>query len=175
MAKHRRRRRFRKYLRGNIDENEGLGALATHDVLSFSAPDVVTEKAWLSSVKAVWSLKDLTSAQSDGPVVVGVAHSDYTATEIEAWIENAGAWDAGNMVAQEVSRRKIRIVGSFTQGVSGITETFVLNDGRAITTKCGWMLTTGDTVQFWAFNTGSGNLITGSFVSITGHANLWPA
>ncbi len=176
MAKHsKRRRRFRPYLKGIIDENIGLSTLAGDTVISALVTDSLDEKAWLSSVKATWSLADLTLADNTGPIVVGVAHSDYNSAEIEAWIENANSWTLGDKVAQEVAKRKIRQVGTFAQQVSGSGATIVLADGRMITTKCGWQLTTGDTVRIWAYNSGTAALATTSpEVKVNGHANLWP-
>ncbi len=134
---------------------------------------MLTETAFLSSVKATWSLKDLDPQPGDGPIVVGVAHSDYTVAEIEGWIEEGASWDQGNKVStREINRRFIREVGVFPVNLAAGTN--VLNDGRPITTKCRWGLTTGQTVAFWAYNSGAGALVSGSILHVNGHANLWP-
>ncbi len=178
MARHGKnpKRKFRAYLKGIIDEIMGLSTLAGETLISALVSDSLDERAWLSSVKATWSLADLTLADNTGPIVVGVAHSDYTSAEIEAWIENANSWTQGDMISQEVAKRRIRQVGTFAQQVSGSGATIVLNDGKMIHTKCGWMLTTGDTVRIWAYNSGTAALATTSpEVKVNGHANLWPA
>lgn len=176
MAKHgRRRRKYRKYLKGIIDERGALSTLAGDTAISFVVTGTVTEKAWLSSVKLNWAMDDFTPGTDDGPILVGVAHSDYSTSEIEAWIENSGGWSEGDLVAQEIAKRKIRQVGVF-ENPSAAVDVAVLNDGKPITTKCGWMLETGDTVRYWAYNTGTSALATTDpNLKINGHANLWPA
>jgi len=168
------KRKFRPYLKGLIEINKALGALATSALVSEKPVGTVTESTWLSSVRCTWSWKDITNTVSDGPIIVGVAHSDYTDQEIEEWLELAGSWDVGNLVTKEVRRRKIRLIGTFPSPIIDGTATVVLNDGKPITTKCGWMLHSSDNIDFWMYNAGSGELTTGSFVAITGHANLWP-
>ncbi len=176
MAKHGRKgRKFRRYLRGNIDHFLALGTLNNNDVIG-SALDTVVDTTWVSSIKATWSLNDLTPITDAGPILVGIAHSDYSDPEIEAFLENTGSWDAGDMVSQELARRKIRVVGTFQfSGGSSALSSDVLNDGRQLTTKCGWMLSPGDTLRVFAYNTGSAALATTDpSVRVQGHANLWP-
>ncbi len=175
LAKRTGRRKFRRYLRGAIQDELDLGTLAAKTLISADLGGVVQEKTWLSSVKATWSLSDFTDAIGDGPIIVGIAHSDYTDAEIEAFIENAGSWTEGNKVAQEISRRKIRIVGSFESSVADSQGVAVLNDGKPIHTKCNWYLATGQTVSIWAYNAGDSALATTDpDLDVLGHANLWP-
>ncbi len=165
---------FRKYLRGAISMDFSLGTLASKDTVTIDNTDSVVEKAWVSSVKATWSMASYTPTVGVGPIVVGVAHSDYTATEIEEWLENTGSWEEASQVSQEIAKRKIRIVGTFEVPAAS-TETIPLNDGMQITTKCGWMLRTGQTVRYWAYNRGTAAIATTvPIVNIEGHANLWP-
>lgn len=173
MAKHG-KKGYRRYLKGKIDIALALGTLATKDLVLQAEAGVLDEPAYLSSVKGTWSLDGFQNIQGDGPVIVGVAHSDYTVAEIEEWIENTGSWTRGDKVQQETARRFIREVGVFTAD-SASTETAVLNDGKPITTKCGWVLVTGQTVKVWAYNAGADALSTGGVVHVLGHANLWPS
>lgn len=179
MAKRsRRRRKFRRYLKGKLDERLLLSTLAAKTVVGANATGVLEEKAWLSSVKALYSLNDFTQIVDVGPIMIGLAHNSYSDAEIEAWVENeAGSWAAGSEVAQEIAKRKIRQIGIFMVPVGATTGDIVtLNDGRPIRTKCGWMLQTGDTVKLWVYNTGLAAVATTvpKVVQI-GHANLWPA
>ncbi len=172
MAKHG-KRKYRKYLRGNIDLDFLLGTLAAETLAGANVPDVVTEKAWCSSVKAAFSMQNLTPAGNVGPITIGVAHSDYTAAEVEQWFENLGSWEQGSQQEQELAKRKCRVIGTFPTVPVG--ETSVLNDGRKFTVKTGWQLVTGQTLKFWAYNEGSSALATTDpTVHISGHANLWP-
>ncbi len=168
-------RKFRRYLRGAVDIKGSLTTLGTKDVVSFVDSDSVAEKAWLSSVVATWSMDNLTPTGGVGPIVVGVAHSDYSSSEIEEWLENAGSWKEASMIEQEIGKRRIRQVGTF-RIPSLATDGIVLNDGKKIHTKCGWMLTTGQTLRVWAYNSGTANVdTTVPVLDVTGHVNLWPA
>ncbi len=168
------RGKFRRYIKGVIQNRFTLGTLAATTLISSTNADVVTEKAWLSSIKATWSLDQFTEGAGDGPILVGIAHSDYSDTEIEEFVEQTASWEEADLVAKEISSRKIRRVGTFGQTGPALSAS-VLNDGRPVTTKCGWMLATGQTIKFWAYNQGSSALATTSPAVVTaGHANLWP-
>ncbi len=177
MAKHGKGkgRKFRPYLKGRLDETLDLGTLGAKVLVGANAAGVLEEKAWLTSIKATWSLDDFTPATDDGPILVGICHNSYSDAEIEAFIENTtGSWAAGSMVQQEIAKRKIRIVGTF-RNPPAATQAETLNEGRPIRTKCGWQLQTGDTVKIWAYNQGASALATTApNVLVEGHANLWP-
>ena len=166
-------RKFRKYLKGKVEIDLSPGALASNTGAKANAGDVVTEKAYITSVVLKWALQSLAATDDMGPVLVGVAHSDYTATEIDEWIANLGSWEESDKVGQEIGRRLIREVGLFEMPAD-ITEIAVLNDGKAIRTKCGWMLATGQTIAIWARNTGTTDLAGSPTIHASGHANLWP-
>ncbi len=175
MARKGRRRKFRRYLKGVIDVNMSLNAVAGNTGTRLVVTDSVTEKAWVSSIKCSYALGNMTPANNAGTFVLYVAHSDYTLAEIEEYIENLQSWEEGDMRQQEVARRKIRLVGTFQQTTDPL-DRIPLNDGRPVTTKCGWMLTTGQTLAFVAYNQGTAaNPTTIGQLPINGHANLWPA
>ncbi len=174
LAKHGRGGKYRAYIAGPIDEKFALGTLSASSVIISTMAEVVVEKTWLSSVRAAWALQNYTTGTDDGPIMVGIAHSDYSAAEVEEWIENTAGWSQADLVAQEVGRRKIRKVGIFESPASA-AEDSVLNDGKAITTKCNWLLLTGQTISLWAYNMGDSNLATTDpDVHVQGKANLWP-
>ncbi len=135
------------------------------------------KKAWCSSILARWSISEWTPATGVGPVLVGIAHSDYSDAEIEAWIEQTTGWTEGDLVAAEVRRRKVRKVGIFGSpaGAGIAAEAAVLKDGEAIRTKLGWQLTTSQTLRVWGYNLGTQAFATTSpQIQVQGHANLWP-
>ncbi len=167
--------RRRRYLRGEIQVELTVGSLAAHDAKLVVNGDTVIDSTWLSSVRLAWSLADYQALADAGPIMVGVCHSDYSAAEVEEWIENSGSWNEGDLVNQEIAHRKIRKVGILTPP-SGATAQTTLNDGKSIHTKCGWLLNEGATLKFWAYNMGDVG-ISGALdgnVDITGYANLWP-
>ncbi len=167
------KRRYTPYIAGPVDEAFALGTLSASSVFRHVMTEAVVEKTWLSSVHATWSLVNLTEATDDGLIMVGLAHSDYTAAEIEEWIENTAGWSQADLIAQEVGKRKIRKVGVFD--TPNITLTTAVLFDRVITTKCGWMLQSGQGLTLWAYNMGDSNLATTDpIVHVQGKANLWP-
>lgn len=161
------------YIHGNIDLNYALGTLAPADVLVQAVQDVVTERARVTSIVCSYSLSDFTPTANAGPLIQGVAHSDYSDAEIEEWIELNTGWDIGDRVSQEISKRLIRRIGTFPSPVTAGDDT-VLQNGRQIKTKLNWMLETGQNLKFWTYNTGSAALATTDpNVSVAGHANLF--
>ena len=162
-----------KYIRGNIAENIALGTLAANTLISGST-DTVNERTLISSVVASYSLSGMTPIENSGPILVGLAHGDYSDAEIEAWVENQSGWDEGDLIQQEISDRKIRRIGLFDIP-SAATEAVALNEGRTIRTKLNWTLLQAQVLKVWAYNTGTAALATTDpNVHVQGHANLWP-
>lgn len=156
---------MRGYRKLKLNETMSLATLAAGDVISQAFGGTLNERRVITSLVGLWSLRNLTAGQ--GPVEVGVAHSDYTAAEIEECLENLGSWDEGDLIAEEQTRRKVRMIGAF----SGETTDETLNDGKPIRTKLNWVVASGDTLQVWAWNRDSGTLTTGSQVVLDGHLN----
>ncbi len=152
-----------------------LGTLAADTVIGSNFDGSVNERTFVSSVEAIYTMDQFTANSDDGPIIVGIAHSDYSDAEIEAWVENvAGGWNEGDLVAQEVGKRKIRRVGTFPAGASA-NDNAALNEGRPMRTKANWILLQGQTVKVWAYNAGSSALATTDpTLHVQGHANLWP-
>ncbi len=174
MAGRPKRRRMGRYIRGDMDEQLALSTLAAKTAVKGNFDQVVNGRTFVSSVVATWALSEFTKSTGDGPILVGIAHGDYSAAEIEAWIENSGSWDEGDLVQQEVGKRKIRRVGIF-HTPDDEAQAVVLNDGKPIRTKCGWILNDGATLSHWAYNLGTSALATTSpTLNTQGHANLWP-
>ncbi len=169
------KRRMGRYIRGGVDENLGLGTLAASALVSADFDETVRERTLISSLVASWSLSNWTPIASVGPIVVGVAHSDYTDAEIEAYIENLESWDEGDKIGQEIGRRKIRRVGQFAVTAVGDVGVMVLNDGKPIKTKLNWILNAGQTLSYWAYNQGTAAVATTNpDVRLQGHVNLFP-
>ncbi len=163
-----------RYIKGNVDEDMTLGTLAAKTAVLQQFTDAVEERSLISSLQLLWSLIGKTVADNQGPIMVGVAHSDYTLAEVEAWIELQTGWAEGDQVSREIQNRKIRRVGVFEETGQDLA-TQVLNQGRSVKTKLNWILTTGQSIKFWAYNNGSANLATTApNVVLSGHANLWP-
>ncbi len=171
--KKRGKRSMKRYLRGSVDENLALSTLGSKVLIGDTWDESPEEKTLISSIVCQWSLDQLTSPQ--GPILFGVAHSDYTDAEVEEVIENAGSWDAGSKVEQEVAKRLVRIIGSFVSDSGGTGPVDLkFNDGRMLKTKLNWVLNTGDTLKMWAYNlSGTPLATTDPQMRCSGHANLW--
>ncbi len=169
------RRAMGRYIRGAVDMDSALGTLAAKTLAALAMNDTVTERSFVSSMVANWSLGGFTTGDNIGPIMVGVAHSDYSAAEIEAWIERANSWKEADLVSREIASRKIRRVGVFT-GVSGVTGAILtLNGGKPIKTKLNWILNAGQTLDVWAYNNGSAPIATTDpNLIVSGHVNIWP-
>ncbi len=162
-----------KYMKGGVEEILALGTLASRTLISDIFDNVVEEKTLVSSLVASWSLGQFTQAVNDGPITVGVAHSDYTDPEIETVLESTGSWKQGDLIQQEIGLRKVRIIGTFQQ-VDISLGNAVLNNGKPIKTKLNWLLMTGQSLRLWAYNGGASALATTDpSVKCIGHANLW--
>ncbi len=163
-----------KYLKGSVDEDLDLGTLATKDAILVAFDSTVNERTLVSSVVASYTMSNWTPIASAGPILVGIAHGDYTAAEIEAWVETTGSWNETDLVQQEVANRKIRKIGVFDTPASAAASA-VLNDGRPVKTKLNWILTQGQTLSLWAYNLGTAAVATTDpRIHAEGHANLWP-
>ncbi len=173
MAKHGRRgRKYCPYLKGKVNIVNVLATLVVKDVIATVKTGVLDEAAWLSSVKAVWSMAGYTLVFGDGPIYVGICYSDYSGVEVEEWIENTSSWTRGDKIVQEIGRRQIRQVGIFDSDADLAVGIDYLNDGEPITTKCNWALQTGQTIKAWAYNNGTGAMTDGCAITTLGHANL---
>ncbi len=168
------RRKYRKYLRGNVDETISLATLAARTLTSDIFDEVVFDRTFVSSIEARWSLDDFTPGSDIGPIMVGLAHSDYSQAEIEAFIENTGSWNEGNKISQEIARRKVKIVGIFGPAASA-NDVSRLKDGVSVRTVLKWILLEGQSIDLWAYNLGSNPVATTiPNVHCQGHVNLWP-
>ncbi len=162
------------YMRGSVEEVLSLGTLASRTLISGIFDSVVQEKTLVSSLIGTWSLDDFTNAIGDGPIAVGLAHSDYTDSEIEELIETTGSWKEGDMISKEISRRKIRLIGVFRTSQADSQGIAVLNDGKPIKTKLNWILMEAQSLRLWAYNQGTSALATTvPNVRLFGHVNLW--
>ncbi len=170
------RGKFRRYIRGNVDEQLGLGTLASRTLVATAFDETVQDRCYVSSLIASWAMRQLTPALGQGPIMVGVAHSDYVASEIEEFIENTGSWSEGDLVSQEIGKRKIRIIGIFqSEGDATAPTMATLQDGKKIRTRLGWILNQGQTLDLWAYNLGTASLATTvPEIQLQGHINLWP-
>ncbi len=166
MAKHG-RRRSRRFAAVRVNETLLVGSLASLDLIS-STMITMGNEAYLISADLTWSWNGITSG-AEGPLYVGLAHGDYSATEIEEWIEAVTSADPNDKIAQERSRRLCRAAGviAATAALAG-----VMDDGRVVRTKMKFKVQDAGTLQAWAYNLGAGGITTGSALQIFGQVYL---
>ncbi len=165
MAKRRgtgRRRRF-NLRRVRITPSKPLLTLAAVTAVTTPMTAASNSTYRAMTVKATWSITDLTA--NDGPITVGLAHSDYSVAEIKEALLATNAIDVGNMVAQEHANRKVRVVGTLNE----VRES--LNNGEPISTRLNWLIGINQTVVAFAFNEGAALLSTGAVLDIVG--DMW--
>ncbi len=175
MARKRNQRSMGRYLKGNVDEELAATALAPKDVVGAVFDEVVNERTRITSIDATYSLANFTPIANAGPLIVGVAHSDYSDAEIEEWIESTGQWNEGDLVAsREIGKRLIRQIGAFATP-DDAADIVTLNDGKAIKTRLNWILLQGQTLRLWVYNSGSAAVATTApSVTVNGKVNLFP-
>ncbi len=171
MANYRRRRSRRRFnlRKVRIASFVNAGALASLDVIVGPITNNLSDDMRFMSVDLTYSLDDIGATQDDGQEF-GLAHSDYTAAEIEEALEASQSIDLGNKVASEQANRLVRVIGNF-QGAPGTGAGKSFNNGLPVKTKLNWKMSSGDQLSLWIRN-GSGTVYTtGARVSILG--NLW--
>ncbi len=148
-----------------------LSTLADGSLAANAFPNTVNDSRLAIYLKGVWSLRG--AAAGEGPLEFGVAHSDYTAAEIEESLESAGNWDLGDKIAQEQANRRVRRIGEF-RGVTATGQEEVVNDGKPIFTRLNWKLAEGDTLAIWTRNGSGATLTTGASVAFKGKLVMKP-
>ncbi len=161
MAKHPRNRKFNLRM-VRINANSAIGALASFDVVANIITGSPAGKLRVKSFDCAYAIVDKTDA--DEGQTIGLAHSDYSAAEIEECLEASTAIDAGDKVAQERANRLVREIGVFSRGDTGGK----LNEGKPIKTKLNWLLTAGDSIQLWIRNSSGTVYTTGALIAIVG-------
>ncbi len=149
-------------------------ALATGDVVSGALTSAVTTLTRVISVNLAYAWEDVQAAIDDG-CEFGLAHSDYSAAEIEECLEAQASMDIGDKIAQEQADRLVRSIGKMPSIPSGAAGSgVVFNDGRKMKTRLNWLLSIGDTLNLWIRN-GSGVVWTiGSTVGAQGEIYVLP-
>ncbi len=144
-------------------------ALASLDVVKAAGTSALANTLRIMSLDMSWGIVDLGAAIDDG-FQFGVAHSDYTAAEIEEALEATASMDVGNKVEQERANRLVRSIGMINgQGLIG--SGLIFNDGKPVKTRLNWLLSIGDTLDVWVRNA-SGVVYTAG-AQLVGNGHLW--
>ncbi len=154
------------YRRVRVSSDLAVGALAAGDVVAGQVMNNAIDKNRITSIDWTWAIDAMTAGE--GPLEVGVAHSDYTAAEIEECLEAGGSYDIGDKIATEQANRLVRSIGTLS------AEEPRLNDGRPIKTRLNWLIATGDSLQIWVLNTDdAAPVTTGASLEVNGSTNVF--
>ncbi len=145
-----------------VQASVSLGALASSDVVIANLT-ALSQDAYVISADLTWSTQGVSI--NDGPIQCGLAHSDYTVTEIQEAIDASPANDS-DMIQIERTRRKVRTVGIFER--DGTATGKSLNDGKKMRSKMGWHVSNNKEISIWAQNRDAATLTTGGQVQVTG-------
>jgi len=158
-----RKRRYNKnFLAVRVQASLTLSTLASGAVLSGTLMGNAGQDLYLISADLHFNKNDGTAGE--GPIAVGVAHGDYTTTEIDQWFEST-AGVGTDMISREQSKRAIREAGSLPG--SFVNET--LNDGKTVRLKLGFDIADNINLDFWARNGDPDNpLTTGADIVVSG-------
>ncbi len=151
------RRGFRTY--PVFGATVSVASLVNLDAVSAQASGTFTTNKFLISADFAWNIQNKTD--NEGPIIVGLAHGDYTAAEIEEWVEATASTDDADMIANERRKRKIRWVGSF----AGENTEEALNDGVPIHTKLGWVQQEETFLTLWAYNLAGATIAAGNVLA----------
>ncbi len=147
--------------------SHAVGALAADDVSAGQLGPTLQEDYFITSIDLAWSL---IGVAGEGPLEFGVAHPDYSASEIEECLEvSVGA--PNNMIERETARRLVRVIGVF----DGDEVPEKINDGRPIKTKLNWRVD-GDAdgiapLVVWVRSRFGGTLTGGAIIKWNGVMN----
>lgn len=171
MAKKPARRKF-NLRKVRVASAVAIGALAAFDVVGGDLMGASTNGYRVTSIKAAWNISDLGAAIDDGQEF-GIAHGDYSDTEIEEALEAAAAIDIGDQVEQEKANRKVRSLGFFT-GAQVADGSLSYNEGRPVKTKLNWYIGIGDTIKMWVRNGSDTVYTTGATLDVIGEMWVTP-
>jgi len=159
----RRNRRNPKFVAIPIATAVALGTLAsaTATTVTLTPTGNFTHDIRVHSVSLHYSR--VGGVIGEGPVVVGLAHSDYTGAEIEENLELALLGPA-TKIENERADRLVRPVGV----LEGATAAETLNDGKPVKTRLNWMIHDGVSIDLFVYNESGSQLTDGSDVKVRG-------
>ncbi len=147
-----------------------MGAVAALDVVAGTIHPTPVNPLRAVSLKASYMWSGIAAPADDG-MEFGIAHSDYSAAEIEECLEASAAIDQGDKIAQERANRLVRTIGMMSGSGPATDGQRAYNNGRPVKVKLNWLLGIGDSLIGWARN-GSGVVwTTGSELLVQG--DLW--
>lgn len=158
------RKRNRNFKAVRVYSTMALGTLAGNTLVGADMVQAPDQEVYIISGDLNWTWNGCTAAE--GPILFGVAHGDLTDAEVEACIEETYQLDRGNIIAQEVGSRPVRIIGAMSGNTAGEAD---FNDGKPLRSKIHIQAVEATVgLRMWAYNTSSSSLTTGSALGVYG-------
>ncbi len=156
---------------GRVTEALALGTRATGTVLAGVLFTNGPGRKYLISADLTWTWSEVTDG--NGPIDVGVAHGDYSVTEISEWFNSASFSQSDKIEREENARgRFIKQAGTISAtargGATAATNAGQLANGAVKRLKLGFLIEDGGTVNIWARNADAVLLATGSILRASG-------
>ncbi len=161
MARKGAKRRYSRLVVLKFDVQISLGTLADNAALLTSIISSFTTAFWCTSADVYWAIDGHTTPE--GPLIVGLCHGAYTAAQVVEALD-ASPNGPDDVIAIEQGRRKVRRSGQF----AGTLDPEVLNNGKAIRTKCRWTTGIAEDFELFVVNRHGAPLTTGGQVHARG-------
>jgi len=181
MAKHSNAKKAWQTIEVSQETDLTSGITASDLVKDQLTDDVADDNFIATSLDLTWTshIEQAAEPGNIGPLLFGVAKSDYSDAEIEAWVENPSGFTRANLIQQEISARHIKLIGQFSypslapSEVAGKVVSKLLNDGLPIHTRLNWRILEGQSLSLWVYNAGNADVVatSGQDVTVFGKIN----
>ncbi len=156
--------RGRKLVYLPISATLALSTLLDNIVIKGTTQAVFSRRFHVVYTKLFWTLRSATAGE--GPIICGLAHSDYSVLEI-AEAQDVAVVNSSNKVEQERANRWVREIGSF-RGLTTEEEIRGNSGGEKVYSKLNWTIEEAMSLDFWCQNRTGGTLAGGAILEIEG-------
>ncbi len=159
MAKHTKRvKRNWQTIEIDVVIDIGTPGIPAKSLIAALISETADNKFIATSLEATYQLTVEQAAEPNSIAAVsfGVAKSDYSAAEVETWVENSSGFKRENLISQEISKRMIKQIGMFSPRAVTAAQQVVatINEGMPIKTRLNWRILANTTLLFWVYNGG---------------------
>ncbi len=161
MGKHRKVKRNWQSI--EIDLTFSLSAgITAKDLVASLISETADDNFIMTSLEATYALTFEQAAEPNSveAISIGIAKDDYSAAEVETWVENSTGFKRADLISQEISKRMVKQIATFVPPTVAAGQQVVvsLNDGMPIKTRLNWRILTGHTLLIWLYNGGDVNI-----------------
>lgn len=148
-----------------------LGTIGNDIVMSVDLTGSLGEDLFCISADLNWYVRGLTAGQGD-PMTVGVAHSDYSDTEIRECVDGTYT-SPDELIEKEQTMRKVRKSAQMMplddDNDHVILHAVPIFEGWSMRTRMGWSIGDGKAASAWIWNRSGGALTTGAVLEFDGN------